>query len=81
MLTQETKSLQLQTIYFSVRREHLLQILTKAFPGWEFRVGIQRLGDPNFRSEYPSFEIVSEYRPRHHDRLNRFAIYARQVVQ
>ena len=76
MLTTTPK---LQTVYFTVRREHLIATLEKAHAGWEFRIGMRRLGDPEFRSEWPRWELVSEYRPTHHDRLNRFAIYGRRV--
>ena len=69
------------TLYYARERDHVTNHLARQNVGWEFTIGTRRLGDRDFRSEYPKAEIVAEYRPHPHDRLNRFAVYARKVAE
>lgn len=65
------------THLFGHTREHWLGFLADFYPDWEWHLGRRRLGDPHFRSEYPEFELVSQWQPLHGRRAERYAVYAR----
>lgn len=67
------------THYFNQSRATVLNVLHLNNVGWEFKIGTKPVGSSGFRSELPDWEIVSEFRPHHSERVNRYAVYARKV--
>lgn len=79
--TQKPKEKQkprVETHYFDIPRQELLDFLHISNPGWQFKLGHRRLGEEHFRSEHPEFEIVSEWRPILRVRKDRYAVYAKK---
>ena len=68
------------THYFNRARWDVINQLTADNWGWEFVIGVKHLGAPDFKNEFPEFEIIAEYRPSARDRKSRYAIYARQLL-
>ncbi|MBX9582450.1 MAG: hypothetical protein K2X87_19270 [Gemmataceae bacterium] len=65
---------------FGRTREQWLSWLNEICPEWEWRIGRRRLGDPHFAHEHPAFELVSQWQPRHGNRTERYAVYARRSL-
>jgi hypothetical protein len=76
-----TIPLRIATHYFNISRLHLMNELLATNPGWEFEIGSEYVGRSEFKSEFPDFEIVSQYRPSSKSRAIRYAIYARPLSQ
>lgn len=66
--------------YMGKDRDAVLNHLLSINWGWEFKIGFCHVGTPFFRSEYPDYEIVAEYRPVIRDRKRRYAIYAKCLM-
>lgn len=69
---------QVDTHLFGATRDEWLHVLHLANPDWRFEIGRRRLGDEHFKSEFPEFEICSQWQPRLGDRRQRFAVYAKR---
>lgn len=65
----------LDKIYYGPDRNEIITALQRKHPGFLFRIGETRLGDPDFRSEYPKMEILAQYRPKLTEKFARFAVY------
>jgi hypothetical protein len=74
------EKLSIASHYMGKDREMVLNQLTADNMGWEFKIGVLHVGSPFFRSEYPEYEIVAEYRPVIKDRKRRYAIYAKCLM-
>jgi hypothetical protein len=72
--------LNITTHYMGESREKVLNQLLADNWGWEFKIGLLHVGSPFFKSEYPEYEIVAEYRPIVRDRKRRYAIYAKCLM-
>jgi len=68
------------THYFNKPRWEVVGELTRDNWGWEFVIGVKHLGAPDFKSEFPEFDIIAEYRPSARDRKSRYAVYGRQLL-
>lgn len=80
-MTAKIAPLQVATHYFNISRLQLMNELLATNPGWEFEIGSEYVGRAEFKSEWPDFEIVSQYRPSSKNRHIRYAIYARALPQ
>jgi hypothetical protein len=78
--TKQTNRPPIAAHIFAIPRDELLTELRRVYPAWHWQIGFRRLGDPHFKSEHPDYEIVSQLQPRHGDRRQRFAIYAKLVA-
>lgn len=74
------EKLNIATHYMGTGREAVLNEIMATNWGWEFKIGLLHVGSPFFKSEYPEYEIVAEYRPIVRDRKHRYAIYAKCLM-
>ncbi len=74
------EKLNITTHYMGKNRLLVLNELMATNWGWEFKIGLHHIGSSFFRSEYPDYEIVAEYRPIVLDRKHRYAIYAKCLM-
>lgn len=76
----KNKNLVAATHYFNRSRWDVINQLSADNVGWEFAIGVKPLRDPEFKSEFPEFEIIAEYWPSFRERKSRYAIYAKQFA-
>lgn len=74
------EKLNITTHYMGKDKTSVLNELLANNWGWEFQIGLLHVGSPFFKSEYPDYEIVAEYRPIVRDRKHRYAIYAKCLM-
>ena len=74
------EKLNIASHYMGRGREQVINELCANNWGWEFRIGTLHVGSSSFRSEFPDYEIVAEYRPYIKDRSSRYAVYARCLM-
>ena len=75
-----SRKINIATHYMGRDRLLVLNELMASNWGWEFKIGLSHVGSSFFKSEYPDYEIVAEYRPIVRDRKHRFAIYAKCLM-
>jgi hypothetical protein len=76
----KNKKLIAATHYFNKARWDVINELTADNWGCEFIIGVKHLGAPDFKHEFPEFEIIAEYRPSVRERKSRYAVYGRKLI-